>query len=90
MLVEKLFCSFSTHLFHCTLNYDQYEKNMEKKNVFQRFVSMEMAAIFDFRALMKVHKTAASTAVKSRTHIEGILMKKRTRVFLYSVSILDF
>ena len=30
---------------------------MEKKENFPRFVSMEMAAIFDFRALTKVHIT---------------------------------
>ena len=62
---------------------------MEKKteNFFSpRFVSMEMAAIFDFRALTKVHyynfKTASSNAVKSCTHIEDIQMKKRTEAFL--------
>ena len=33
-------------------------KNMEEKNdFFPRFVSMEMAAIFDFKALTKVHIT---------------------------------
>ena len=41
---------------------------------------MEMAAIFDFRALTKVHLT--SNAVKICTHLEGIVMKKRTVVFL--------
>ena len=49
---------------------------MEKK--IPPFVSMEMAAIFDFRALTKVHidplvyilKTDPSNAVKSCTHIE--------------------
>ena len=50
------------------------------------FVSMEIAAIFDFRALTKVHitliKTAPSNAVKRCTHIEDIQMKKRMRVFL--------
>ena len=60
-------------------------KNMEKKkDIFPRFVSMEMAAIFDFRALTKVHitfKTASSNAVNSCTHIEDIQMKKRTEAF---------
>ena len=38
--------------------YDQYKKYGEKKNdFFPRFVSMEMAAIYDFRALTKVHIT---------------------------------
>ena len=58
MLVEKLFCSFFNPLISLYIYYDQYEKNMEKKIVltnFARFVSMEMAAIFDFRALTKVH-----------------------------------
>ena len=39
-------------------------------------VSMEMAAILNFMALIKVHihtfKTASSTAMKSCTHIEDI------------------
>ena len=60
---------------------------MEKNKIifFPRFVSMEMVAIFDFRALAKVHynlKTASSNAVKSCTHIENIQMKKRTEAFL--------
>ena len=39
--------------------YDQYEKiRIKTKIIFcPRFVSMEMAAIFDFRALTKVHMT---------------------------------
>ena len=39
--------------------YDQYEKICRKNKIvfFPRFVSMEMAAIFDFRALTKVHIT---------------------------------
>ena len=39
--------------------YDQYEKIWRKNKiiVFPRFVSMEMAAIFDFRALTKLHTT---------------------------------
>ena len=62
VLVEKLFCSFFNPLISFYIYYDQYkkygEKNMEKKNdFFPRFVSMEMAAIFDFRALTKVHIT---------------------------------
>ena len=46
---------------------------------------MEMAAIFDFRALTNVHitfKTASSNAVKSSTHIEDMQMKKRTEAVL--------
>ena len=39
--------------------YDQYEKiwRNEQNNFFPRFVSMEMAAIFDVRALTEVHRT---------------------------------
>ena len=39
--------------------YDQYKKYGEKNKIIfsPRFVSMEMAAIFDFRALTKVHIT---------------------------------
>ena len=37
--------------------YDQYKKYGEFFFFFPRFVSMEMAAIFDFRALTKVHIT---------------------------------
>ena len=33
-------------------------------NVFPRLVSIEMAAIFDFRALTKVHITSKPNAVK--------------------------
>ena len=58
---------------------------MEKQKIIFSpcFVSMEMAAIFDFRALTKVHnfKTASSNAVKSCTHIEDTQMKKRTEAF---------
>ena len=46
-----------THLIY--IYYDQYEKiwrNKKKKNS-PCFVSMEMAAIFNFRALTKVHIT---------------------------------
>ena len=53
-LVEKLLCSFFNPAISLYIYYDQYEKYGEKKN-FPRLVSMEMAAIFDFRALAKVH-----------------------------------
>ena len=55
MLVEKLFCSFFNPLISVYI-YDQYEKIWRKNqnHFFPRFVSMEMAAIFDFRALTKV------------------------------------
>ena len=41
------------------------------------FISVEMVAVLDFRALVKVYnfKTASSNAVKSCTHIEDIVMK---------------
>ena len=56
--VEKLFCSFFNPLISFYIYYDQYTKYGEKKKIFfPRFVSMEMAAIFDFRALTKVHIT---------------------------------
>ena len=64
-------------------------KNIGKNqiNFFTRFVSMEMVAIFDFRALTKVHnynfKIASSNAVKNCTHIEDIQMKKRTEACLF-------
>ena len=63
------------------------KKYGEKNRIifFPRFVSMEMAAIFDFRALTKVHITLKRllqfNAVKSCTHIEDIQMKKRTEAF---------
>ena len=60
VLVEKLFCSFFNPLISLYIYYDQYEKIWRKKPntfFFPRFVSMEMAAIFYFRALTKVHKT---------------------------------
>ena len=38
--------------------YDQYEKYGESTHNFPRLVSMDMAAIFDFRALTKVHITS--------------------------------
>ena len=47
---------------------------------------MEMMAIFDLRALTKVHtynfKTASSNAVTSCTHIENVQMKKCTEAVL--------
>ena len=52
---RKLFCSFFNPLISFYIYYDQY-KNMEKKK-FPRIVSMEMAAVFDYRALTKVHTT---------------------------------
>ena len=55
VLVEKLFCSFFNPLISFYIYYDHGEKN--KIIFFPRFVSMEMAAIFDFRALVKVHIT---------------------------------
>ena len=54
MLVEKLFCSFVNPLISSCIYYDQYEKYGEKINFFPKFVSMEIAPIFDFRALTKV------------------------------------
>ena len=60
MLVEKLFCSFFNPAISLYIYYDQYEKYGEKipNLFFPRLVSMEMAAIFDFRALTKVHLTS--------------------------------
>ena len=51
--MKNYFAHFSTHSFHCTFIMISV-KNMEKKKI-PRFVSMEMAAIFYFRALAKVH-----------------------------------
>ena len=69
-------CSFFNPLVSLYIYYDQYEKIWRKNKIifFPRFVSMEMAAIFDFRALAKVHitlKTASSNAVlhTHRRHI---------------------
>ena len=61
VLVEKLFCSFFNTAISLYIYYDQYEQNMEKKSkklFFPLLVYMEMAAIFDFRALTKVHLTS--------------------------------
>ena len=56
VLVEKLFCSFFNPVISLYIYYDQYEKILRKHTQkFTRLVSMEMAAIFDFRALTKVH-----------------------------------
>ena len=60
VLVEKLFCSFFNPVNSLYIYYDQYEKYGEntKKMFFLWLVSMEMAAIFDVRALTKVHITS--------------------------------
>ena len=73
MQVEKLFCSFVNPLISLCIYYDQYDKIWRKKIkiiFFPQFVSVEIAAIFDFRALTKVRITLkpASNAVKSCTH----------------------
>ena len=72
------FTHFSTQSFHCIfimISMNKYGENT-KQFFFPRLVSMEMAAIFDFRALTKVHitsnKTASSNEVKSCTQIEEI------------------
>ena len=59
VLVEKLFSSFFNPLISLYIYYDQYEKILKKTKIIfsPRFVSMEMAAIFDFRAFTKVHIT---------------------------------
>ena len=56
---KNYFAHFSTQPFHCTFIMISM-KNMEKKIqfFFPRLVSMEMAVIFDFRALAKVHLTS--------------------------------
>ena len=56
MLVEKLFFSFFNPVISLYIYYDQYEKIWRKK--FPRLVSMEMAAIFEFRGLAEVHITS--------------------------------
>ena len=66
MLFEKLFCSFFNPLISLYIYYDQYEKIWRKnKQKFPRFVSMEMAAIFDVRALTKVGPTYNFKTVSS-------------------------
>ena len=61
------------------------KKYVEKnKKVFPRLGSIEMAAIFDFRALTKVRitlNTASSNAMKGFKHIEDITIKKCTEAF---------
>ena len=59
MLVEKLFCSFVNPLISLCIYYDRYEKILRKKTkqFFKQFVSMEISAIFDFRALTEVRIT---------------------------------
>ena len=59
VLVEKLFCSFFNPVILLYIYYDQCDKYGGKKK-FPQLVSMEMAAIFDFRALTKVHITSKS------------------------------
>ena len=56
VLAEKLVCSFFNTVISLYI-YDQYEQILRKnkKKFFPRLVSMEMADIFDFRALTKVH-----------------------------------
>ena len=50
---------FLTQLFHCIFIMIRMEKYGENtKTNFPRLVSMEMAAILDFRALTKVHITS--------------------------------
>ena len=62
VLVEKLFCSFINPVISLQvyIYYDQYENIWRKKQniFFPRMVSMEMAAILDFRELTKVHITS--------------------------------
>ena len=74
MLVEKLFCSFFNPVILLYIYYDQYEKICRKKKISPQLVSMEMTAIFDFRALTRVHITSkpSSNAVKSCTHVEDM------------------
>ena len=68
-------------------------KNMEKTHTifFPRLVSMETAAIFDFRALTKVHTTSKpllqKCSEKLHTHRRHIKMKKRTEAFLLMLNI---
>ena len=57
VLVEKLFCSFINPLISLYIYYMISVKKIWRIFFFPRFVSMEMAAIFDFRALTKVHIT---------------------------------
>ena len=52
---KNCFAHFSIHSFHFT--FIMISIKIWRKTKFPRFVSMEMAAIFDFRALTKVHIT---------------------------------
>ena len=72
VLVEKLFCSFFNPDISLYIYYDQYEKIWREKK-FPRLVSMEMAAIFDFRPLTKVYLTSKPLLqMKICTHLEDI------------------
>ena len=80
---RSCFANFSTHSFH----WDQYETSLRKKKYFPRFVSMEMAVIFDFRALTYNFKTGTSNAVKSyklHTHIEDIMGESQSELLVDS------
>ena len=57
---KNYFAHFSTQPFHCTFIMISMKKYGEKipNFFFPQLVSMEMAAIFDFRALTKVHLTS--------------------------------
>ena len=54
---KNCFAHFSIHSFHFSFIMISIKNMEKKKNNFPRFVSMEMAAIFDLRALTKVHIT---------------------------------
>ena len=59
VFAASCFAHFSTYSFHCTfimISMKTYEE-INKIIFFLLIVSMEMAAIFDFRALTKVHRT---------------------------------
>ena len=57
---KNCFAHFSTQSFHCIFIMTSMKKYREKNKttIFPRLVSMEMAAIFDFRTLTKVHITS--------------------------------
>ena len=54
---KNCFAHFSIHSFHFTFIMITIKIWRKKRFFFPRFVSMEMAAIFDFRELTKVHIT---------------------------------
>ena len=56
---KNCFAHFSTQSFHCIfiISMKKYGENANKQK-FPRLVSMEMAAIFDVRALTKIHITS--------------------------------